>query len=368
MRTPRLFRQFVWVLAGLMSHLICAQSASADDSLATTHPAATQPAAPAWMQKDPQDWPQILLHNKIIFNDGSYELGASATLMRLPNGVVVLGTAKHVLENSDLSKFADVRTWMAFSPLDPTGGVVATRIAFDMAHLPSLDALVLCPKSQYESWPINVLPVRQEPLEPGDTVYLVGVPFKDDSRQRVFKGTVIEPLQDSEWQYDVDGTFVTTGLSGAPVIDSSGRIAAVNIGHMLQQTVPGKMELTCIDTATLLKVIKLPPDIAVAQSNSNSPTTTPSTQPASAESVESIADDALRTAKLLIGRVEMWRGGLGSDLSVSRPFRFPVSHESGLAPFPHPAHRTGRAALPHPALTQSIRSSLASRPRATRAA
>jgi len=69
-----------------------------------------------------------------------------------------------------------------------------------------------------------------------------------------------------------------------------------------------------------------------------------------------------------IGRVEMWRGGLGPDLSVDRPFRLPVPHESGHAPFPHPAHRTGRAALPHPALTQNFRPSLSSSPCATRAA
>jgi transposase len=68
------------------------------------------------------------------------------------------------------------------------------------------------------------------------------------------------------------------------------------------------------------------------------------------------------------GRVEVWRGGLGSGLSVDRPFRLPVSHEPGRAPFPHPAPRTGRAAFPHPALMQSIRPSLSSRPLGSRAA
>ena len=76
----------------------------------------------------------------------------------------------------------------------------------------------------------------------------------------------------------------------------------------------------------------------------------------------------LRLPGTPLGRVEMWRGGLGSDLSVVRPFRLPVPHESGRAPFPHPARRTGRAALPHPALTQNLRPSLASQPGATRAA
>jgi transposase len=69
-----------------------------------------------------------------------------------------------------------------------------------------------------------------------------------------------------------------------------------------------------------------------------------------------------------IGRVEVWRGGLGGDISVGRLFRLPVPHESRRAPFPHPAHRTGRAALPHPALTQSLRSSRLPWPCVSRAA
>jgi transposase len=69
-----------------------------------------------------------------------------------------------------------------------------------------------------------------------------------------------------------------------------------------------------------------------------------------------------------IGRVEVWRGGLGGDISVSRPFRLPVPHEPRRAPFPHPAHRTGRAALPHPALIRSIRPSRSAWLRGSRAA
>jgi DNA replication protein DnaC len=57
--------------------------------------------------------------------------------------------------------------------------------------------------------------------------------------------------------------------------------------------------------------------------------------------------------QLLVGRVEVWRGGLGFGLL---PYQgFPVCGAIAVchAPFPHPAHRTGRADFPHPALRRA---------------
>ena len=53
-------------------------------------------------------------------------------------------------------------------------------------------------------------------------------------------------------------------------------------------------------------------------------------------------------------RVEMWRGGCRSNISVSAPFVWRCLTGSAVAPFPHPAHRTGHADLPHPALGQDV--------------
>src|SRR5271168_1578993 len=54
------------------------------------------------------------------------------------------------------------------------------------------------------------------------------------------------------------------------------------------------------------------------------------------------------------GRVEVWRGGVRSSMSVSAPFVWRCLSSSTVAPFPHPAHRTGRADFPHPALGQDL--------------
>lgn len=56
-------------------------------------------------------------------------------------------------------------------------------------------------------------------------------------------------------------------------------------------------------------------------------------------------------------RVEMWRGGDRSGLSVAAPFVWRCPSNLAVAPFPHPARRTGRADFPHPALFQNIKPS-----------
>jgi hypothetical protein len=55
-----------------------------------------------------------------------------------------------------------------------------------------------------------------------------------------------------------------------------------------------------------------------------------------------------------IGRVEVWRGGCRSNISVAAPFVWRCLTGSAMAPFPHPAHRTGHADFPHPALGQDF--------------
>ena len=53
-------------------------------------------------------------------------------------------------------------------------------------------------------------------------------------------------------------------------------------------------------------------------------------------------------------RVEMWRGGCRSNISVAASFVWRCLTGSTLTPFPHPSHRTGHADFPHPALGQDF--------------
>jgi hypothetical protein len=71
----------------------------------------------------------------------------------------------------------------------------------------------------------------------------------------------------------------------------------------------------------------------------------------------------LRVPGAPLGRVEVWRGGLGFGLLPCQGFPVRGAISVCHAPFPHPALRTGRAAFPHPALLQNLRTSLSARPR-----
>src|SRR6266516_1744052 len=56
----------------------------------------------------------------------------------------------------------------------------------------------------------------------------------------------------------------------------------------------------------------------------------------------------------VFGRVEVWRGGFRSNISVSASFVWRCLSGSTMTPFPHPAHRTGHADFSHPALGQEF--------------
>ena len=53
-------------------------------------------------------------------------------------------------------------------------------------------------------------------------------------------------------------------------------------------------------------------------------------------------------------KVEMWRGGCRSNISVSASFVWRCLTGLTMTPFPHPSHRTGHEDFPHPALGQDF--------------
>jgi predicted esterase len=256
----------------------------------------TEPTPPAWMAKDPNDWPQILLRNKLVSSDGGVGYAGSSSLFRLPGGVVVLGTAGHVLGDTKIADFSSAfKSWTAYA-VDPDGpGVLTPRVAMDVANPPKIDVLVLCPRSQYEDWPSTVLPIRQHPLEIGDKVYLIAVPFNGTTRQNVYPAVIVDREPYGEWDYNVDGTFDHEGMSGAPVMDEYGQLAAINVGHLLDQKIPGKLQLLCIDATDVLRAIKLPADVKPPRGSSESAQLN-----SSAADLNQEADTALRGAQVFI--------------------------------------------------------------------
>lgn len=100
-------------------------------------------------------------------------------------------------------------------------------------------------------------------------------------------------------EYDVEGQFDTMGCSGGPVVDESGRLAAINVGHLNDQNVPGKMRLTCIAAPDVLEAIKLPSDVHPVTDRPAPPAV--AAVPAGAQdATNQKADAALRHARLLL--------------------------------------------------------------------
>jgi hypothetical protein len=271
------------------------------DGTKTAKTPTTQPVRAPWMAKDPSHWPRILLSNELIDPGNGVGDSGSSSFGRLPGGAVVLFTARHLLGDASLADFPKLcKSWIAFTT-SPTRGVRITRVAMDPNEPTSFDGLVLCPASQNESWPSAVLPVRQEPLEIGDTIYLVAVPNgRPRDQQNVFKGTVIRNIEDKQMVYLVDADFDTLGCSGAPIIDEYGRLAAINLGHLLDQNIPGKKQLTCMSMSDVLQAIKLPADVHPISRPVASPAAAAPTPTTPRELTSQRADDALRRAQLYL--------------------------------------------------------------------
>ena len=106
-------------------------------------------------------------------------------------------------------------------------------------------------------FPALVLPGRKGMVEEGETVYVVGVPNVDRGakmpRQKVYKGEVLDRLADGRIEIVVDGTFKTGGLSGSPIIDSHGEMAALYVAHRDPQPIAGKTVVVGIDVAEILQ-------------------------------------------------------------------------------------------------------------------
>lgn len=274
------------------------QALDALEGIKSSAPIEPEPAP--WMAKDPSQWPRILLSNHVIESSGAIAEMGSSSLGRMPNGVVVLLTARHLLGGQSLTDFASTyKSWTVYGS-SPNSSVRIAGVATSPIEPASFDGLVLYPASQGAAWPSTVLPIRQEALEIGETVYLVAVPnHQSRARQQVFKGKIVSQIGNKQLQYNVDGEFDTMGCSGAPIIDEYGRLAAINLGHLLTQSVPGKRQLTCMATSEVLAAIELPANVHPTAERPTAATNAPAGV-GGQDAASPRADAALRRAQLLL--------------------------------------------------------------------
>lgn len=190
----------------------------------------------AWISQPPARWPQIVLTNDASFRGGHSALkGASAFLLRTPDGRLLGATARHLLGEAggvqpevylqDLD--AVIQSWRMHPRTRPAQALAMQRVAVPGLDRPDLDWLLLQPAEGSASAGIEALQPRQRPAAVGETVYLIGCPYNAARcTQQVWRGRVVERMG-NQFRYQFDRPVDLRGFSGAPVIDERGHLVGV---------------------------------------------------------------------------------------------------------------------------------------------
>jgi hypothetical protein len=218
--------------------------------------ARAEPSRAAWLDKDPAQWPQILLQNDAHFKDNAVLTGASGFLARLPNGAVIAATATHVFGDTKPDALESaVSSWAMHPPTLAQKGVTLGKLAITTDAASATDCLLIN-VAPARPWPVEVLPVRQKPAEIGETVYLISLPYGGDhsgATQHVYKGKVIRRDRDNQFGYSFSPLAATRGFSGAPVIDADGYAIGVHHGKYNDQPGDGTIEAVANDLVVAAK-------------------------------------------------------------------------------------------------------------------
>ena len=220
---------------------------------------ATRPGEP-WARLPPDQWPQLVLTNAATFEGHSPLRGASAFLMRAPDGEVLVGTAKHLIKSAGgvepplpiRQLDAALESWKVYPRTVPEVAVAAKGRAVTVNREGGHDWLLLHLADRAVSLPATVLTPRLRPAQVGETVYLVGVPYDDHSSlQNVYKGVVTARPSKNYFTYEFEPPVHISGFSGAPILDADGLLVGHGVARgQLKQRDGREVEFGGEDAAT----------------------------------------------------------------------------------------------------------------------
>lgn len=201
----------------------------------------------AWMQKPQSEWPQMTMINQIEYTDKAHPIAGCGFLLDTGDEILA-ATAKHILiyfksDSMDAVSFnGTMKKWKMFPKNNPADSVILDSLINEnfeesLDRVPSeKDWLLFTIRERSEN--IQPLKFRPDPIQPGETVYIVGWRYSDKNcPQVIYEGNFVSMEKGSfliSTKELADNTM--PGLSGSPVIDSNGYL----LGLMSQKA--GKME------------------------------------------------------------------------------------------------------------------------------
>ncbi|HEY7091020.1 MAG TPA: serine protease [Tepidisphaeraceae bacterium] len=211
-------------------------SANASAGILGGFAGATQPTSAEWSKLPPAKWPQLVLTNDASFDGHSPLHGASSFLMRMPDGEIVVGTAKHLIKQAGgvdppvaLTDLDHVLTgWKVFPRTKEDQAIEAKGLVERRNGEATHDWLLLHLKDKTSKLPATPLVPRTDPVKVGEKVFLIGVPYSDErSAQNVYEGVVTARPKPNYFTYEFRPPVHIPGFSGAPIVDANGLL----VGH-----------------------------------------------------------------------------------------------------------------------------------------
>jgi hypothetical protein len=196
----------------------------------------------AWIDQPQDQWPQIAMVNEIEYVDQYFPVAGCAFLLDTGSDTVA-ATAKHLLiyfksDSMETVSFDDdLVRWIMHPKYSPGDSVVVGHLINEdpterIIYMPSRNDWLLF-EIEERSPRIEPLRFREKPFKKGEAVFIIGWRYTDLDRPQVIYEGALEGWENGELTISTlelaDNTI--PGLSGAPVIDSDGRL----IGLMSQK-------------------------------------------------------------------------------------------------------------------------------------
>ena len=208
--------------------------------LAFGTPASAQLPAPAVTRT------QVVLRNVISFKTGQETAGASAFLLDV-RGRTYAVTVKHMLgEDMGVTPAVkpsqvntQLKSWLFFVPGTHSVVARAKQLVTPNDNL-DIDRIALSLEAGTAAPGISILKLADANPKPGDTLFIMGCLYADEScHQTTYRVTYLGSQDGYMVVKPIDAINNFSGFSGAPVVDAEGRAVALGRGSVAEGTYAG---------------------------------------------------------------------------------------------------------------------------------